>query len=178
MWEQLAGAALGGLLSSSGGSQKSTNSPWTPAKPWLKSLIGQGQELQDQYMAEPFSQQQRDAFGNQFGLLDFMMQSAPGIMENYGLLGRGYDRNAENRTQTGFQPMSMQMPSFAPLSAQMGQSQTGLLSPTSSPTLAQTVTSNAQFAQNTQDAEAAQLQEKAQLQRELDEWLRMIGGGA
>lgn len=171
MWTQLAGAALGGLLSSSGGKQKTKTEPWKEAQPWMKNLIEQGQSLQDQYMANPFSQRQLDAAGNQFGLLDYMMQMAPGLMNNYGILGQGYDRNAPNRTQSGYQAQSLQMPAFASLGSSTPAGASGLLGMSN---VGATVPSNAGLNAGL----AAVLSPQEQSQNDLDEWLRLIGSGA
>lgn len=172
MWTQLAGAALGGLLSSSGGTQKTKTGPWKAAQPWMKNLIEQGQSLQDQYMANPFSQRQLDAAGNQFGLLDYMMQMAPGLMNNYGILGQGYDRNAPNRTQSGYQAQSLPMPAFASLGSSTPAGASGLLgmSNASAPVVPSNASLNAGL--------AAVLSPQEQLQKDMDEWWRLIGSGA
>lgn len=156
------GSLLGGLASSSGGSQKTTASPWKPAIPWLKSLLEQGPALQDAYAANPISETQRGAAENQFGLINSLMQSAPDLMTNYGILGQGYDRNAPNRTQTGYKPVQMQMPDFAQLSM------SGV------PNVAAGVPNNAQ----TMATAAPELTPQQQMETELEEWWRLIGSGA
>lgn len=73
MFETLLAAAapslIGGLLggsASGGGSQSQTvnKDPWAPAQDWMKANLASGQNLQNQYMANPFSAYQTNAYGN------------------------------------------------------------------------------------------------------------------
>lgn len=117
--EQIGGALLGGLLGGddSGGSQTSERTPWAPAQDWLKSNITLGQKLQNQYMDNPFSDQQQAAFSNAFGMSDAYRAMLPQLM---GGLNQGqFDRrNPLQRPQSfnfaGFNPQMSQMGGYRP----------------------------------------------------------------
>ena len=71
MFESIAAAVapslIGGLLggsSSGGGQQTVSRDPWAPAQDWMKQNIASGQNLQNQYAANPFSAYQQNAYGN------------------------------------------------------------------------------------------------------------------
>lgn len=83
MWEQLAGAALGGLLgggSSGGQTQTQSRDPWSAAVPWLSANLGLGQNLQKYYQQNPFSEQQKQAYDNSFNMSDRYRQAMPQLM--------------------------------------------------------------------------------------------------
>lgn len=112
---QLLGGAIGAATSRGGETTTTSTSeraPWEPAQQWLKDLIGQGQQLQQQYTQQPFSSTQQQALGNVFGLANSANQAAGGLMSQMGALGRGYDRTSPNRTQTGYQPQQFDLSSL------------------------------------------------------------------
>jgi hypothetical protein len=115
--EQIGGALIGGLLGGDegGGSQTSQREPWKEAQPWLKDNIKLGQQLQNQYMQNPFSQQQQNAFSNAFGMSDAYRAMLPQLLQ--GLNGGQFDRrNPLGRPQAmnfgGFNPQFTQMGAF------------------------------------------------------------------
>lgn len=81
------GGNLGGLLGAGLGAaasgdkeQTSSKDPWGPAQQWIKDNISSGQALQQQYQAQPFSQQQQTAYGNLGGLLNAINTMAPQML--------------------------------------------------------------------------------------------------
>ena len=104
MWESIAASAIGGLLggsSSGGGTQTVSKDPWAPAQDWIKSNIGTGQELQKQYAANPFSEYQKQAYGNSQQL----SQNARSILGNLipQMSGhQGFDRSNPMQKPQGF----------------------------------------------------------------------------
>lgn len=62
------GGSLLGALGSGDSKQSASASkePWGPAQSWLTSNLGIGQALQNQYMANPLSAAQQQAYGNAF----------------------------------------------------------------------------------------------------------------
>lgn len=126
----IGGAVLGGLLSSGksdSGSQTVSRDPWGPSQDWLKSLIGSGQNLQKYYQANPLSQQQQAAYGNQFGLAEQARQTMP------GLLGQMSSTQFFDRTK----PLDRPQPySFNPGGASLGSGyQSQQSAPISSPVI-------------------------------------------
>jgi hypothetical protein len=107
-WGSIAAAVapsvVGGLLggSSSGGGQQTVNrDPWAPAQDWLKSNIASGQNLQNQYMTNPFSAYQQQAYGSSQQL----SENARAVLGN--LIPQmngftGFDRNNPTARPTGF----------------------------------------------------------------------------
>lgn len=82
--------AIGGALTSGDKTATQTREPWAAAQPWLKDMIAQGQQLQQQYQANPFSSTQQQAYGNLFGLLNqFNTQMAPGLLNNINAMRVG-----------------------------------------------------------------------------------------
>lgn len=111
----LVGGALGAATSRSGETTSTTSQtrdPWEPAQQWLKDLIGQGQQLQQQYQQQPFSSTQQQSLGNVFNVANSMNSAAPGLLGQMGNLGRGYDRSSPNRTQTGYTPQQFDLSSL------------------------------------------------------------------
>jgi len=127
MFGQILGALAGGLLSDSGGggSTTSKSEPWGPAQDWLKGNIALGQQLQNQYMANPISDQQKSAYSNAFGMSDAYRAMLPQLLSgmNQGQFDR---RNPLQRPQafnfSGFNPQMSQMGAFR--SAMPQQTQT------------------------------------------------------
>lgn len=95
-WTAVAGAATGALLSGSMGGRGATQtttadkSPWAPAAPWMQQNIDRGQQLQKFYQDNPFSNAQKQAYGNQFALNDSYNQMLPQLMA--GLNQPGFNR--------------------------------------------------------------------------------------
>ena len=117
MWGAIASAVapslIGGLLGSSssgGGTQTVSKDPWAPAADWMKSNITNGQNLQAQYAANPFSAYQQQAYGNQRNL----SQNAQSILSGYipqMSASQGFDRsNPLQRPQAPQQAPQMQAP--------------------------------------------------------------------
>lgn len=114
------GAVLGGASGGggSGATQTQSKEPWAPAAPWLTSLLGQGQNLQAQYQANPFNDLQRGAYGNLLQGNDYINQMVPGLLAQMSQ-PTGFDRNNPRARPQAYQFPQMQ---------QMQQMQ-GLLGP-------------------------------------------------
>ena len=82
--------------------QRVEKNPWEPAQNWLQNLITQGQNLQAAQQRNPFDQNQQTAYSNLFNILNAAGAAAPAALQGLGALGKGYDKTAANRTQTGF----------------------------------------------------------------------------
>lgn len=99
------GAVAGGLLGasgskkSSGGTEQVKKEPWEAAQPWLKNLLTEGQDLQNYYKANPFNQQQQDAYNNIFSDMNmFRSQIAPGLFGKANeMMGSNYQRRSFDR---------------------------------------------------------------------------------
>jgi hypothetical protein len=117
MFGQILGALAGGLLGGgdSESSQKSERTPWAPAQPWLQNNITQGQALQNQYMENPFSKQQQNAYSNAFGMSDAYRAMLPQLLQGLNM-GQFDRRNPLQRPQAmnfgGFNPQFSQMGAF------------------------------------------------------------------
>jgi hypothetical protein len=117
------GSALGavaGALDGKDKEQTSSRDPWAPAQPLLKDLLSQAQTLSTQYQNQPFSDTQKQAYNNQFGLLNSAIGASPQVMQQMGLLGQGYDRNRANRTQTGYTAPGFDLSKLGLLSSNYG----------------------------------------------------------
>lgn len=93
-WKQVAGAALG-YANSKDQQASSSKDPWQPAQGWLKDLIGQGQTIGADLLANPFSDTQKGAHNNLFAVLNAANQAAPGwlaSMQSNASGGQAYDR--------------------------------------------------------------------------------------
>lgn len=90
--------------SGSGGGQTVTKDPWAPAAPWLQSNLAVGQNLQNQYAANPFSATQQRAYGQQFSNSDQMRQIMNAIM------GQAGQRQPFNRGNPSSVPMPFRLP--------------------------------------------------------------------
>jgi len=117
--EQLGGALIGGLLGDDGGgsSQTAERSPWAPAQPWMQNNITQGQELQNRYMTNPFSQQQQNAYSNAFGMSDAYRSMLPQLLA-------GLNSGTFDRTNPLQRPKAMSFGGFKPQTYAMGGFQT------------------------------------------------------
>jgi hypothetical protein len=118
--EQIAGAVVGGLLgggSSGGGTVSQDRNPWGPAQPWLQNLINQGQGLQSQYAANPFSQAQQTAYSNQNALSDAYRSMLPDLLKSIGNAG-SFDRTNPLARPAGYNfnltPQFQRIGAFAP----------------------------------------------------------------
>jgi hypothetical protein len=92
------GIALAGNMMSSdknGGAGTSSQSkePWAPAQPWLLSNIVQGQNLQNQYTAQPFSPKQQAAYDNSYAQGDYMRGLIPSLLNQLQQQPIGFDPN-------------------------------------------------------------------------------------
>lgn len=98
-WVAVGGAAVGvvgNALSDKGGggqgsSQQSSSEPWAPAQPWMVRNIVQGQALQDQMTANPFSPQQQAAYDNSYALNDYTRRLVPGLLSQLQGQQVGFD---------------------------------------------------------------------------------------
>ena len=83
----LAGSIIGGLTSkksSTPATQTASKDPWAPAQPWMLENIKQGQALQGQYQANPFSDLQKNSYSNQFQNTDQMRALAQQLLGGLG----------------------------------------------------------------------------------------------
>jgi hypothetical protein len=93
----LASTVLGGILggsSSGGGSQNQTvnKDPWAPAQPWLQANLASGQNLQNQYAANPFSAYQQNAYTNSANGSNYARSIIAGLIPQLSQQGQ-YDPN-------------------------------------------------------------------------------------
>jgi hypothetical protein len=103
---QLAGAAAG-AYGSRDQQQTQSRDPWGPAQPALKGLLDQLQTLQQQYQQNPLSNLQKQAYGNQFGLLNAANQGASGMLAGMQANAGGqnsYSRQNKGRSLVGSNP--------------------------------------------------------------------------
>lgn len=99
----LATAALG-ALSSKDQTQAKKLDPWGPAQDFIKSQIGQGQQLANQYQQQPFSAAQQTGYNNLGGLLNAINGGAQGLLSGFSANASGannYDRNNPKKLLTG-----------------------------------------------------------------------------
>ena len=109
----VAGGLLGGIGSkkSSGGTEQVKKEPWEAAQPWLKNLLAEGQNLQSYYQANPFNQQQQQAYNNIFSDANmFRSQIAPGLFGKANeMMGSNYQRRSFDRPGlVGYSPQAQQ----------------------------------------------------------------------
>lgn len=76
----LLGSALSSDKNGGAGTQTQSKEPWAPAQPWLLSNIVQGQGLQNQYAAQPFSPKQQAAYDNSYAQSDYMRGLVPSLL--------------------------------------------------------------------------------------------------
>jgi len=86
-WGAAVGAGIGLLgdamkndKNGGAGTQTQSREPWAPAQPWLLSNIVQGQGLQSQYAAQPFSPKQQAAYDNSYAQSDYMRGLIPSLL--------------------------------------------------------------------------------------------------
>lgn len=112
-WGAIGGAAVsvvGGALMNSGGSSKNggagtqtqSKEPWAPAQPWIMNNLAQGQNLQNAYMAQPFSALQNQAYNNQNNQSAYMRALVPDLLGQISGQQLGYDRSNPNARPTAF----------------------------------------------------------------------------
>jgi len=87
----LSALGIGGGSESSGSTDKN---PWAGAIPWIQNNMVAGQNLQNQYAAQPFNDLQKQQYSNLFGDINRYRDTiAPGLMDFAGgLMGRQYQR--------------------------------------------------------------------------------------
>lgn len=91
--KNLVGAALGALGSQdSKQTTTSDKSPWAPAAPWLTANLGLGQQMQNQYMANPFSQYQKQAYNQSAGIGNQARAMYNNLLPQFNAM-QGFDRN-------------------------------------------------------------------------------------
>ena len=87
-WGAVAGAVVSYGLNEMGGKDKNggagtqtnTKEPWLAAQPWIQSNMRQGQTLQNQLTAQPFSPQQQAAYNNSYAQSDYMRNLVPSLL--------------------------------------------------------------------------------------------------
>lgn len=98
------GLAAAAAADSKDRQQVTQQEPWGPAQPLLKSLIGDTADLWAKYRDQPMSELQRQAYGNQFGLLNAMNGMVPGLLSGMNANSSGannYDRTNPRRSLVG-----------------------------------------------------------------------------
>lgn len=84
-WLPVAGAVLGGLSSKDKSATTTADrAPWAPAQSWITQNIANGQNLQNAYAAQPFSQGQINAYGNSQALTDNFRSTANSLIPQIG----------------------------------------------------------------------------------------------
>lgn len=111
-WGAIGGAAVGvvgnALMSDSGGkgggagTQTQSKEPWAMAQPWILSNLVQGQNLQNAYTAQPFSQLQNQAYNNQNNQSAYMRALVPDLLGQISGQTLGFDRSNPNARPTAF----------------------------------------------------------------------------
>ena len=111
-WGAVAGAVVGAVAnkalapsaSSGGGAGTTTNTkePWAAAAPWIQQNLAQGQQLQQQYTDQPFSQAQQQAYTNQAAQSDYMRQLIPSLLGQMSNQTLGFDRNNPEAKPTAY----------------------------------------------------------------------------
>lgn len=111
-WGAIGGAAVsvvGGALMSDGGSsgggagtQTQSKEPWAAAQPWIMSNLMQGQNLQNAYTAQPFSNAQNQAYNNQGNQSAYMRALVPDLLGQIGGQQVGFDRSNQNARPSAF----------------------------------------------------------------------------
>lgn len=104
-WGAVAGAAVGvvgSAMSDKGGggggagSQTQSKEPWAMAQPWILSNLVQGQNLQNAYTAQPFSNAQNQAYNNQNNQSAYMRALVPDLLGQISGQTLGFDRSNPN----------------------------------------------------------------------------------
>lgn len=97
-WGAVAGAAIGLVgdqmsKDKNGGAGTTTQQPWAPATPWLLQNINQGQALQQQLQAQPFSAKQQAAYDNTYAANDFTRSLVPSLLTQLQGQQVGFDKS-------------------------------------------------------------------------------------
>lgn len=106
-WGKTASQLLGGVAGAASArdqTQSTNRDPWGPAQPLLMDIINSTRGLHQQYQAQPFSDAQKTAYGNQAGLLNAINQASPGLLAGMNANSSGansYDRANPRRQLTG-----------------------------------------------------------------------------
>lgn len=111
----IAGAVVGGLLGGggSGGTQTQSKEPWAAATPWLYSLLNQGQQLNNKYIDNPFSDAQKQAYANMADTNSYIRSAVP------GLLGTINQQQPFDRTNPLSRPAQFQFSGMTPSSTSL-----------------------------------------------------------
>lgn len=134
-WGAIGGAAVGvvgnALMSDSGGgsgggagSQTQSKEPWAMAQPWIMNNLVQGQNLQNAYTAQPFSNLQNQAYANQANQSAYMRAAVPSLLGQISGQQVGFDRSNPNARPNAF---SFDGLMSAARAGQAGAQQSGLL---------------------------------------------------
>jgi hypothetical protein len=123
-WGAVAGAVVGSVANAAlkddggggggGGGSSVSKEPWSAAAPWLQNNIAQGQQLQAQYLANPFSATQQRAYGQQFANSDYMRSLMEAVNSQAG------GNRPFNRGSPGMVPQRYNLPSSRPGMQNMG----------------------------------------------------------
>lgn len=103
-----AGAVVSGVMSDGGGggggagSSTQSKEPWAPAQPWIMNNLMQGQNLQNAYTAQPFSDAQNRAYNNQGNQSAYMRALVPDLLGQIGGQQVGFDRANQNARPNAF----------------------------------------------------------------------------
>ena len=144
----LGGSILGGLSNKKGRTAPATQTvnkdPWSGAQPWMLENIKQGQALQGQYQANPFSDLQKQSYSNQYQNSDAQRSLVAQLM---GSLGKpqAFDRNNPQVKPTmpfdisalmqyGQQPQQSYAPMQGLLGPAFAQAPQAAMAPTPQPT--------------------------------------------
>lgn len=102
LWN-IGGALLGGLLGNQSSTQSTSNTqqPYAPAQPWIQSNINSGQNLQNQYQANPLSTGQIAAYGNSLGLTEGFRNQSGDLVKQMNSMNQ-FDRNNPTAKATQF----------------------------------------------------------------------------
>lgn len=94
LFGNILGGVLGFASSKSGGKSTQTESkaPWEPAQPWIQDTINSGRALQQQYLQNPFSPLQMNAFANQFAASQRGRAMVPDLQRQMSMQ-RQFDRS-------------------------------------------------------------------------------------
>jgi hypothetical protein len=93
----------GGTQTNGGaGTQTATKEPWAAAQPWIMNNLQTGQNLQNRYAAQPFSDQQNQAYQNQANQASYMRGLVPSLLGQISGQQVGYDRSNPNARPTAF----------------------------------------------------------------------------
>ena len=139
-WGAIGGAAVGlvgnSLLGDSGGgggggAQTVSKDPWSAADPWLRENLRTGQNLQNWYQQNPFSQQQQKSYRDQFANSDYMRSLAGSVMGQMNQQ-RPFDRSNPNARPQPYQlpPMGQTaQPATDPFAAQSNPFTSAVMQP-------------------------------------------------